>query len=240
MNTSCEQIEALQELQEIDIEYVQTKRKFEEMPQRAQIVEVRKKLNELEAKQTTIKDMLARCRLKIDEIDKKDASLQKRAKELQENIEDSNDFRNIEKKTKELAGVEKQRKECEERLSADIDQEAKIKKLLEQIVEAINKMSVKEASLIESFKLSGGDLQQKLHNLENKRNSAMAQLSDEHLTEYKRALSAGAGVAICKLCGDKCSVCRSKLPEVRLLQVKKEAPLTLCPNCKRLMIVNEG
>lgn len=239
MNATEQQIDSLKELQQIDIDYVRTKKKFEEMPQREQILQARTKLAALDEKMSGVKDMLAKCRFKSSELDKKDACAQKRGAELQKNIEQSTDFRNIEKKTKELAGLQKQREQCAEKMEALLAEEKKIAAVMHQIQDAQEKLAAAEQNATNSFKAEGGALQKQIHALEDARAKLEGELDAELAGHYKKAAGAGAGVAISELKGDSCSVCRTKLQEARLLQAKKEAPLTLCPNCKRLMIVEK-
>ena len=109
MEATQEQIETLCELQKLDRNRVSLKKTFDELPQRQKILDARSKQEQLKAKAEQVNTLLNANKKKIAEGMSKDASLEKRQNSLQSDIEASSDFRNIEKKTKELAGLQRLR-----------------------------------------------------------------------------------------------------------------------------------
>ena len=71
------------------------------------------------------------------------------------------------------------------------------------------------------------------------RKEAGAGIPAEVLNLYQKTLKKCGGVAVCELKENACSACRTEFEVAKLHSIKDEAPLTVCPTCGRLMIVEE-
>ena len=64
-----------------------------------------------------------------------------------------------------------------------------------------------------------------------------ASLPGELADRYERAAKHCGGVAVAILNENACGACRVPIDAGRLASIKREAPLSMCPHCKRLLVV---
>lgn len=238
MEARHEDITALLLIQQIDLEMMRQKKQLDELPQRELILSARKKRTAVEEKQEKV-DVLKKDIIKrLTRISDEDASLAKKEAGTQAAIEAAGgDYRNVQARTKELAGIAKRR----EALAADrakVDSELeKVSAIEAQVRRALDEVDAAEASAIESFQKEGGALKMAIAQLEAKRTAAAAELDPQILKLYEKTAARSGGVAVGVLNGVKCGVCRASLEGGRLIELKSQAPLGTCPACKRLLIV---
>lgn len=240
MNAQPQDIEALLNLQQLDLETLKLQKQFEELPQRQKIVEAREKKQQLAQKLEAVDALLAKAEKAISDIIDKDQCLEKRQAEIQKDIDEAGgDFRNLEARTKELAAQGAQR----EKLIADLEhaegEKAKVDAVKQQLLDAANLLARHENAAIESFKREGGALQQKIAAYQAKRKALAAEVDAELLRLYDRSAKASGGVAIGVLSGNRCGSCRAPIDDARMVDVRRQAPLATCPHCKRLLVISQ-
>lgn len=230
-------IEGLFELQRIDLEIKRLSKELDELPQRGVIVAAREKKTAIEAKAEKVVELKRATIKKITRIDDEDASLAKKEAGVQAAIDAAHgDFRNVEARTKELAGIVRRRATiAEDRagVSAELD---KVNAMETQIALALEEIGAKEQQAIDSFQKQGGDLKLAIAKLEASRGQAEAKVSSELLAIYNRT-TARSGVAIGVLDGNRCGACRTAIDGGRLIDLRNQAPLGICPSCKRLLVI---
>ena len=72
--------------------------------------------------------------------------------------------------------------------------------------------------------------------LEAARGLVEAKVSPQLLDVYNRT-AARSGVAIGVLDGNRCGACRTVIDGGRLIDLRNQAPLGMCPSCKRLLVI---
>lgn len=238
MQATHEEIEVLYEVQNRDLEAKKLKHLLDTLPQRSTILEARKKREAISEKSKQIDALLKEAVKKLDRINDEDASLEKKENGVQAAIEAAgNDYRNAEARTKELNGIFKRRGELSasrDKVSAELD---RINGLKGQIISALNDLDVTESDAIDSFKAEGGDLNNRIAKAQAEREALLKQLSCEVASFFDKTSANFDTVSIAKLEGSTCSVCRSRIEQGHLIELKKEAPLTTCPSCKRILII---
>ena len=159
MEATRDDIEGLFELQRIDLEIKRLSKELDELPQRGIIVAARDKKAAIEAKSEQVAELKRATTKKIIRIDDEDASLAKKEAGVQAAIDAAHgDFRNVEARTKELAGIVRRRATiAEDRagVAAELD---KISAMEAQISLALEEIAAKEQEAIDSFQKQGGDL----------------------------------------------------------------------------------
>ena len=106
MQVTPEEIDALYDVQAIDLEISKMERQLEELPQRQLILRLRKKREAIAEKLSQVQALRKDATKKLNRINDEDASLQKKEAGVQAAIEAAgNDFRNAESRTKELDGI---------------------------------------------------------------------------------------------------------------------------------------
>ena len=146
------------------------------------------------------------------------------------------DFRNVEARTKELAGIVRRRATIAEDRAAVAAELDKISAMEAQISLALEEIGAKEQEAIDSFQKQGGDLKLAIAKLEAARGQVETKVSPQLLDVYNRT-AARSGVAIGVLDGNRCGACRTVIDGGRLIDLRNQAPLGMCPSCKRLLAI---
>ena len=233
MEATRDDIEGLFELQRIDLEIKRLSKELDELPQRGIIVAARDKKTAIEAKSEQVAELKRATTKKITRIDDEDASLAKKEAGVQAAIDVAHgDFRNVEARTKELAGIVRRRATIAA-VAAELD---KISTMEAQISLALEEIGAKEQEAIDSFQKQGGDLKLAIAKLEAARGQVETKVSPQLLDVYNRT-AARSGVAIGVLDGNRCGACRTVIDGGRLIDLRNQAPLGMCPSCKRLLVI---
>ena len=142
----------------------------------------------------------------------------------------------MEARTKELAGIVRRRATIAEDRAAAAAELDKISAMEAQISLALEEIGAKEQEAIDSFQKQGGDLKLAIAKLEAARGQVETKVSLQLLDVYNRT-AARSGVAIGVLDGNRCGACRTVIDGGRLIDLRNQAPLGMCPSCKRLLVI---
>lgn len=239
MQASHEDLDILFEIQRIDLDVMQTKKTRASLPQRIQVVKIRKKRDEIAPKLDQVITLQQSTQAKITEIEDEDRSLAQKQERAQEIINAAgSDFRKVESHSRDMAGVAKRRVSLEENL-VKLNQELdKINAVREQLEAAILACDNDEAQLKASYQNEDNELVAHTRELLKQRSEMAASVAQELMDEYDRIAGKTGGVAIGRLEeGGYCSVCRSSVSGGRLIELQSQAPLGVCPACKRLLVI---
>ena len=240
MKADTKDLATLLNMQHIDMELIRAKKKLAELPQRAQILEIRKKKQAVEEKQAKISAMKKEADLAAARIKDEDERLVARQRETQEKIDESRgDYRSVEALTKDLGGIAKRRNTLEVDLGEANEKLAQIEQVQAQITAALEKIVLQENAYVSSFQKEGGGLNASIAAAEQKRAELAESLPADLLEMYEKTARKSGGIALARLVNGSCSVCRAAISEGKLLQVQAEAPLSTCPACKRMLVVGE-
>ena len=121
-----------------------------------------------------------------------------------------------------------------DRLGAEL---AKIEEVESQVTSALAAVERQEAEATASFQKQGGALKNDEARLQAQRSHLAAQLPQDLLATYEKTAARSGGVAVARLLDGKCGACRAVIEGGRLIDLKGQAPLGVCPACKRLLIV---
>ena len=240
MEATADELGRLIELQNIDLDIRRCQKELDDLPQRGVIIETRKRKEVIEEKQAKVLALRKDTERKINRINDEDASLLKKQQGVQAALEAAKgDFRNAEARSKELDGILKRRATLDEELTKLSDEISKIETLEAQINHALDDIAAKEQNTIMSFQKEGGALKQTIADLQIKRTTLGADLPVDILRLYEKTSARTGGVAIGALAGNRCGACRSTIDSGRLIELRNQAPLGVCPSCKRLLIIRE-
>lgn len=240
MQATSDELEALFAIQKVDLESARLTKEFADLPQRAAILEARKKREGVLGKLDAVVALKKEAARSLTKIDDEDASLQKKEVGVQAAIEAAgNDFRGVEARTKELDGIFRRRGVlAEERKEAAVKL-ADVEALEKRINQALADIDAVEQREIESFKAQGSALQMAIAKVAAERDALLGEVGDEVADLYERTSKLFDTVFIGRLDGAQCSVCRTKIETGRLIDLKGQAPLASCPACKRLLVVGD-
>ena len=240
MQVSRTELEQLLEIQKTDLALLKVQKQMHSLPQREQAAVLKQKKDALEAKLSQVKDVQKKSNTELKRLEDEDVRLAEKEKHAQELIDTAgSDYRSIESHTKELAGFAKQRTHVSgqvEKVMVDLD---KVEALLAQLEGAIANVDAQLAKVVESYKAQTAELGSGIAKLEALRAEQVANVDAALIELYDDTARKTAGVAIGRLEANKCSVCRAPIEGGRLIELKANAPLGVCPTCKRLLVVDE-
>ncbi|WP_251198018.1 zinc ribbon domain-containing protein [Anaerotardibacter muris] len=234
------EVDALEQLQSIDIENIHTSKKLEELPQRQALLEVRQKLAAIVKKKTQVQDMLDTAEDELHGLMAEDERLAAKQQETQEALERvQGDYRSVESYTKDLHGVAKRREKLAEDMERVDQQIERVKPLMDQIMDGCANLEAREKDLIASFQQEGGALQRTIAENNARHQALQDKVNPELYRAYQRACKECGGIGVAQMVDGACSACRSVFDASKIARIKQDAPVSKCPSCRRLLIVSD-
>lgn len=238
MQATPEDISSLIKLQQADMSLIKARKQFDELPQRDQIRAARAKREEVLKKKAQADALKGKAAAALKKLEDEDASLVEKQHQVQREIDEAKgDYRNVESRTKELNGIVKRRGTLEDELVAKTEELEKIEGVIAQVERALAILQEQEEKATASFQKEGGALKAALAKLEAERAALATALPGELADAYERTAKHCGGVAVAILNGSACGACRVPIDAGRLAAIKREAPLSTCPHCKRMLVV---
>ena len=221
MHVDTDDLATLLKMQHLDLEAMRDKKKLEELPQRAVILEARSKKKAIEQKRAQLDALHAKADAQLSRIDDEDRSLSEKQRQVQSEIDAvRGDYRGVEARTKELNGFAKRRNTLEADLTAVGDELAKIEGVQAQVASALESLERQEAEATAAFVKEGGALKDALARIEAERAMLASSLPADLLDAYKKTAARTGGVAVGRLQGSNCGVCRMAIEGGRLIDME--------------------
>ena len=102
---------------------------------------------------------------------------------------------------------------------------------------ALESLERQEAEATAAFVKEGGALKDALARIEAERAMLASSLPADLLDAYKKTAARTGGVAVGRLQGSNCGVCRMSIEGGRLIDMKGQGNVAPCPQCGRLLIL---
>ena len=238
MQAEYQDLESLLEVQRIDLMVMKLKKQRIELPQRIQVMRLRKKRDQIQAKLDQVLELYKKANAEKTAVEDEDCSLAERQARAQEIIDTAgSDFRKVESQSREMASTAKRREDLALKM-VDIDARlGKINGVRTQLEDAVAASEAEEARLRAEFEADDTALADEVKSLLSRRVELMASIDGKLGALYQKTADARGGVGIGKLADESCGVCRTGIEGGRLISLKAEAPLGVCPNCKRLLVI---
>ena len=231
MQVTQEQIAALLKLQAIE----------SECARRNKQLDVRHKKATLAEKRRTIVGMHKDTQTQLAHAEGEDADLARKSKVAQDLIDTAGgDYRSITLHSKELSGYQKRRDTLVDEIAGYKEKLAQMEKLEGEIDAIEASLCAKEEKLIAEYRAKGGEILARVNQFKPERDRMVAFVNDSKLlATYERIAKAKGGVALSALNENACTVCRTTFDHSRVLGLRAESPLSVCPSCGRLMVVDK-
>ena len=240
MEVSSEQIAALKKLQHADTMVQRLQKELDELPQKQAILDVRHKKSELEQKRAVVEkaleDTSQKLQATLDEIAQAEASIDEKSSA---STLSSSDFRSAEAAEKNLEAAYAHHEELTDMRKDLTSKREEAIALLDRINEIHMNLKEHEQSLMDSYRKKGGALSEAIEKKRIERASLAHVVGAAIMDSYERIAKAKGGVAVSQLNGDTCNICRTRFDQDRILKLRSEAPLSQCPSCGRLMLVDK-
>jgi hypothetical protein len=238
MQASQQDLAALLEIQQLDLNIMNLTKQLEALPQRKTILDARSRRQEIKAKQVKILSMKQQCAKKVRSREDEISSLKKKEHGIQAAIEAAgNDFRNVEMRAKELDGICRRLQAVEDELSQLREKLAQIEEVELKAKTALDEVSATEEAATEAFKAKGSELRIKIVGMERQKAALVEAVEPQIVRLYNHTAERQGGVAVGKLEGARCGICRTPIDSGHLADLRAEAPLGKCPVCHRLLII---
>jgi hypothetical protein len=238
MQASHQDLAVLLEIQQLDLNIMNLTKQLEALPQRKVILDARARKQEIKAKQAKILSMKQQCAKKVNSYEDEISSLKKKEHGIQAAIEAAgNDFRNVEMRAKELDGICRRLQTVEADLAQAREKFSQIEEVELKADTAFEEFSATEETATEAFKAKGSELRIKIVTMEHQKAALAKNIEPQIKRLYDYSAERQGGVAIGKLEGARCGVCRTPIDSGHLADLRAEAPLGKCPVCHRLLII---
>lgn len=238
MQATPEQLSILMKLQQTDLALLKTRKQFDGLPQREQIRQARDAREQVLKKQEQVGRLRSAAEEQVAKFEREDAALVEKQHQIQRQIDEARgDFRNVESRTKELNGIAKRRAKLEEELMAKAEELEKIEGVAAQVKQALSAVEQQEQAATASFQKEGGALKAALAQLQAVQAELISALPEELCSRYEKTAKRCGGVALAVLNGESCGACRMPIEHGKLVEIKREAPLSTCPHCKRMLVI---
>ena len=234
-------LELLMEMQELDLAIMQAKKKRSELPQRIKVMMLRKKRDEIQTKLDQVVELEKKALSELTVVEDEDRALEEKQARAQEIIDASgSDYRKVESHSREMAGAAKRRESLAAKMGEINAQLDKIRGVKSQLENAIAASETEETTLRASFEDEDSNLVAEARRCMSRRNEIVSELPDDLVSLYEKTAKKTGGVALGRLVGNVCGVCRTPIEGGRLIDLKAAAPLGTCPNCKRLLVIDDA
>ena len=101
------------------------------------------------------------------------------------------------------------------------------------------RLSEQEKGLIASYREEGSKLLAKVASLKEEREALADAIGEQIMGHYNHIAKAKQGVALAHLNEGACNTCRTSFDQSRVLSLRMDYPLSFCPHCGRLMVIDK-
>lgn len=227
----------LLELQQVDLQIMRDRKAIDEIPQAAQIKEVRSRLKDLAKRTTKIVGLLKDAKTEVEDNDGRRRTLSARVEEATREGESTDDYRRAQDYKAELDRLAKRLEKVDfnqKKAKAELE---RLEGLYRQACQIKAKLDETEAGLVEEFKQAAGELKGELERLVARRETLEQSIPADTLKQYRQSCAAHNHVGICKLEGNSCTGCRVELQQAQYEALMQGDGLSTCPVCGRMMVV---
>ena len=240
MEATTEQIEMLDKLQEVDRLRLKAERELAQLPHREQVVELRKRKKGVQEKLVQVQDVISREEKRISRIELEDQQLVEKQRKTQEKIDGAKgDYRAVNTWTRDLEGMMKRRNTLDSQLSSAMEKLGEIEKVRDQAQSVLAKLDAQEGQIVAHFQKDSSKLAEDIEKCKAVGQAIASKIPRELLELYVSAVKRCGGVGLAHLKDMKCSACRNVIDQNRFLQLRREAPLSECPHCHRILVIDE-
>lgn len=230
----------LLEAQRLELEILKLEKKLAEMPEKQAILAARKRLKDIEALEARTDALIKQIERDVsrdeDEVSRLSAKIEsEQAKLLSGKITNPKEVQHI---SAELDMLRRQREKVENEILAQMEKRERALGQMAKIQAAKDEASSKEEGLVEGFKGKGAVLQGEIDALRSELDKVLEGLSPEVRELYQKHRSQRSGVIVGVLKGSCCGACRMELPAETVRELTEGEPITECPLCRRILIVD--
>jgi predicted nucleic acid-binding Zn-ribbon protein len=231
----------LLDLTAVDMALMRIKKKLDELPQRAQLLQLRTKQAEVNAKAQQVAQMRKECEQGISKMQDEEVMLKDKAAEAQKQVDGTNNYKEVAALTKEIESFAKRLEKIEFETFKLMERIDKIAVVEEQVTTALARLGKQDEELHESFQSQGGALKKEELKAQQVREQLLGALPSDLAKRYEKAREAKGGFGAAHVEGSHCSGCRVAFTEGQIAKFRASQEVgdkvSECPYCHRLLVV---
>jgi predicted nucleic acid-binding Zn-ribbon protein len=234
-----EQTDLITQLQDLDLDIMRSRKRLDEMPEKAAILTMRRKIADFEALRGRAQQAQDAVDAQVHRHEDETALLQQKmdaeqAKLMSGEVTNPKEVTNI---SREMDALRRQKDKLETDTLAVMEKREKAGEQVAKVDAAIEEGRRREAVLVKDFQEKGGALQGEIAKLEAERAAVAAAVEPSLLGRYEQLRESKHGIGLGVLHEDTCSACRVELPSNKVAELKSGEPIGVCPACHRLIVV---
>lgn len=238
MQATTTDLQNLWDLQEADRAGLIAKKKIADLPQRNALAELGAKKQQVLEKLASIAKMHESARRSLVRIEDEIEIMTRKRDDTQAKIDAaSGDFRAVQSLTRDLGGIAKRLSTLDEEHQAAKVKYSQVQAVKKQVEGAIASLDAQALKIRESFLNESTELKEHQAKAQRARDEIVSRIDPQLVRAYDEAARRGGGIAMARLDDNRCGTCRNAIDANRILLVKREAPLSTCPNCGRLLVI---
>ena len=240
MQATSDQIIGLTKLQHVDLSIAQLERRIDALPQKQGIAEAREKRSAIQQKRRALLGARKDAETQIASLREQEQAQAEKLEAAQRAIEEAaGDYRVATARSAELEEISQRQAEIADQIASIAARLADIEGMEPQIDAMLSRLDEREAALVEEYRREGGALLAKIGALKGERAQLVETVGADIMAVYDRIARAKQGVALAHLVDGACNTCRTKIDPSKVLVLRSEYPLSQCPHCGRLMVVDK-
>ena len=238
--TSVETVQILVALQRLDSTIQALEKNLESLPQKQKILDVRHRREEVSKSMRKMTGMRTDAHTSLSDLAAEEGQLVAKQRSVQQAMSlPGVNFRKSKECAAELELIGQRMEEISQQRDKLETQILQIDDLFPQAASSLEKLDAQERELIGSYKSQGGRMIEEINRATAQKRQLASRLDGPTLSKYDKLIKAKGGVAVCLLEQGTCSVCHSRIDPTRVLRLRSEYPLAVCPSCGRLMVVDQ-
>ncbi|MCL1846661.1 MAG: hypothetical protein FWF91_01680 [Coriobacteriia bacterium] len=227
----------LLELANTDYLILRLKKQLDELPQRGQLLELRTKKAEVNAKAEQVALMHHEAERTIKALQDEAESLKEKIALSQTRINGTTNYKEVAALNKEIEGNKKRIEKIEFETLRQMDKVDKVAQVDEQVKGALARLKKQDDELLAVYQTQAGALKKEMSAAQVVRENLAGQLPADLLARYMRACESKGGRGAAHIEGTHCSGCRVELTEGQMEKLRNGERIGECPYCHRLLVV---
>jgi predicted nucleic acid-binding Zn-ribbon protein len=229
----------LTKLQDLDLEIMRGHKRLDELPEKAAILEMRKKIRDFETVRARTVQVFESVDRAVKKAEDESAALTgkidaEQAKMMSGEVTNPKEVANL---SRELASLQRQKDKLDNDTLDLMEKREKASQQRDKVDAAIAEAHRREEGLVRDYQSRGGEVSAEVGRLEAERKLVAAALDAALLDQYEKLREQKHGIGLGVLHDQTCSACRMELPSDKVNVLKAGPPVAVCPACHRLLVV---
>jgi len=230
--------QSLLALQDTDLKLSQLEDQFEKAPYKQRIALARQKIAEGEKRLAAITMARDELEAKISELQEEIDDFSARMNLQQAKMQNSSDHREVETLARELESLIKQKEKRENEGLGLMEKRSAFGESLRDTEEKLEQLREIEAREMAAYKELYQKAQEAKTLLQARRAEYLPEISPQTVARYEKIRATKNGIGVALYHDGKCDGCSVMVPFAQQAAIENAETLSICPSCKRLLVVD--